>query len=685
MTGMHRFLLLTSVSLSCVLVLAPVVGADSLQWNAAALMEHCVTSGVHLVSDAGAIELIADTLIEDDGPAAGYSYRPNVETLTAAKRLKKLLLVDRPRARRATLLIARGGDLELQLNGKRLEVRGPHMVGQYWQAYDFDPQLLRGGENEVVIAGRGLVWIARDDEYAAGSLTRTSHPNRSARSLDGGKTWSDQRLGDGGNVDGEYYVRLWLDQSAPRGTLRTPVLDAANLQGRSIGPPLKTLGGVGIRLDLAGTPEGAHCDLRLRSGPTAVPDERNWSTWIPIEQPAPARARVSELSGRFFQWELTLHTDDPLSSPRLRSLQIDTEAEPMADAWTSRLKLVAEDNRPLVRSSIPFLHEDSRHPLLEQLRRDYQLDDVVGRSETEFELITRLAAWSSQRWSKLGHLNEAYPPWNALEILKPHADGTPVGGFCQQYNLVFLQACQSFGIAGRVVSIGSGKLTDRIRSGHEAVEVWSNDYGKWVYVDGNAAWYIADGLSGVPLSLWELRQEQLAAFAQHPRRALRLVRLAETRSEWKGIDAWPPFVELRLVPRSDFLSRAAPLPLNQGMRGWFWTGYEVWSDERMPAGPIYPRRVVARGNFEWTAAGVQLRLEATPEPGALRVHADVEMPNLDALLAAFDGGAAEPVGTSFAWKLHPGCNRLAVAARNDRGRESRRSVIELDFRGERQR
>jgi hypothetical protein len=415
------------------------------------------------------------------------------------------------------------------------------MVGQYWQAYEFDPRLLRRGENEVIIAGRGQVWIARDDEYAGGSLTRTKHPNRSARSLDAGKTWSDSQLGDastpplrkggprGGEIDGEYYVRLSLDQHVASGTLVTPVLDAANLDGRAIGPPLESLGGVDIRLNLEDPGDSTGCELRLRSGTTAMPDDRNWSAWSPLKQTAPGIGRAAELRGRFLQLEIALVTDDPLISPRLRSLQINTAAKPIDDDWTPRLKLVAEENPPLVRSSIPFVHEDSRHPLLVQLRRVYKLDDVVRGAETEFDLITRLAAWSSQRWPKLGHLGEDYPPWNALEILKPHADGTPVGGFCQQFNVVFLQACQSFGIPGRVVSIGPGNLTDRIRGGHEAVEVWSNDYAKWVYVDGNAAWYIADGETGVPLSLWELRQEQLHAFAARPARPVRLVKLAETR------------------------------------------------------------------------------------------------------------------------------------------------------------
>ncbi|MDA1017363.1 MAG: hypothetical protein O3A00_23270 [Planctomycetota bacterium] len=64
--------------------------------------------------------------------------------------------------------------------------------------------------------------------------------------------------------------------------------------------------------------------------------------------------------------------------------------------------------------------------------------------------------------------------------------------FCQQYNIVFLRACESFGLVGRLVSIGPGNMTDRIRGGHESVEVWSNEFLKWIYIDGNTAWYAVD-------------------------------------------------------------------------------------------------------------------------------------------------------------------------------------------------
>ncbi len=582
------------------------------EWNANQLFDLCETEGLVLSADKSALQLAFGTVVEDDGPAAGYSYLPNLETLDGKKLVRKILVADRVPARAAAILAAGGGDLEFRLNGKPLAVLRTRQLGPYWQAYEFDPALLRKGENEIIAAGKGKLWIARNEDFANGSLTRKQHPNRSAKSTDGGRSWNDEALGDRGNADGEYCLRLALDQFQPQGRLTTPVLDTGNLSSKFVGRPLADWGSVELKVDRSSQAAG-ECGVRVRSGETAVPG-RDWTEWKSVSLSPDGAAALQDLKGRFFQVSCTLRSLDPLKSPRLQKLSLKSSPK-FAGDWTDRLQVIAADNPPIKRSSIEFRYENSQHPLLKKLRRDYDLDQLAAGAESEFEVITRLARWSSSRWAKRGHLGEAYPPWNALEILKDHADGTPVGGFCQQYNLVFLQACQSLGIPARMVSIGPSVFTDRIRSGHETVEVWSNDYQKWVYVDGNTAWYFTDPKTNIPLSLWELRQAQLDAFDKKPTPAPRLVKLAETRSTWEGLGSFPAFLELRLVPRSNFLSQAAPLPVNQGMRGWFWTGYRVWSDERLPARDIYPHRIFKRGNFEWPVNCVHFVLEPLETAG----------------------------------------------------------------------
>jgi hypothetical protein len=667
----------STIGISAVLAccaFAPLATADDLRLDARALFEKGVIQDLRLSADGTAIELDEGELVEDDGPAAGYSYQPNEERLSDRVWIRKELLIARPQTKRATLLVGPGGDFRAEINGKPIELRAAGKVGGYWQSYQLPPDALRSGNNAVVLHGTGKVWIARADEFAAGSAERAVHPNRSARSTDGGKTWDDRRLGTDADIDGEYYVRLFLDHYRPSGSLTLPVIDAGNLAGRQVAGPVASLGAVQIRLEgEAGS--GGRIRPRVRTGNTPLADSKDWSDWVALDA---AGGVVRSPRGRYLQVAVELGTSHGLQTPRLKSLAI--EASPKrGDGWTTRLRVTETHNEEIIRSSVPFAYEPLDHARLKTLRERFKLDAVVADAQDELGLMTRLARWSAAQWAK-GHLREGYPPWDALEILRPHSDGMPVGGFCQQYNLVFLQACESFGLTGRAVSIGAGDHGGRIKgSGHEVVEIWSNQFRKWVYIDGNLAWYAVDAATKVPLSLLELRQRQLRVLRGEAAAAIQTIHLADTPRRWTGLDGWPAFLELRLVPRSNFLEQRWPLPLNQGMRGWFWAGHHVWTDAQYPASLLYGQRVISRNNFEWTLNQAHYVLEAPDQPGTLRVHLDTQTPSFETFLADIDRGGKMAVAASFLWKLNPGPNRLEVRSRNKVGCEGIASWIVVEY------
>jgi hypothetical protein len=651
----------------------PNVAGDVLHMNAKAVYEAAVSDGVLLSGAEDAIILASGVLVEDDGPAAGYSYLPNVERLNPSLRLRKQLLVERPAARAATLLVSRGGDLKVWVNGSQIQLPAPQRVGNYWQAYEIDPLYLRPGINDFTFAGSGSLTIARAEDFASGSLDRPQHPGRSFKSRDGGQTWQ-QNLGSRDDVQGEYYVRLFLDQHQPTGTLLLDVIDTANLSRLAVAPPLPA--DQPIRVTIAAEqPPGTSVILRYRTANTINPEAPDWSPWQNLEA---LTATLPPSSQRFVQFAIDISTSDPLATPRIRSVTITSTTERSDRDWWHHVHVVEQQNPRVVRSSIPFRYEPFDRPELAQLRREHDLDRVVQGAASELELITRLAAWTSHRWRR-GHLGESYPPWNALEILKPHADGTPVGGFCLQYNLVFMQACASFGLAGRVVSLGQGNRTTEYRSGHEVVEIWSNELAKWVFIDADRAWYPADEISGQPLSLLELRQHQLNMLAGQAAAPLKHVRLTDLPHPWSGPGQLPPFLELRLVPRSNFLEQPAPLPLNQGMQGWSWNGHAVWTDEQFPAGLIYGLRVTDPRNFQWTLNQAHYRLEALVSPWQLRVHLDTHTPGFETFVAAMDDGEAVPVGSSILWALKPGLNRMSVWPRNIAGRDGIPSSVIVKY------
>ena len=95
---------------------------------------------------------------------------------------------------------------------------------------------------------------------------------------------------------------------------------------------------------------------------------------------------------------------------------------------------------------------------------------VTAPGKSEFEKIVLLRKWVRDQWE--GTSNFYYPPWDAVEILdlaRKHGNSP----FCAQYGIVFLQCCISLGIPARYVDL----------PGHFVVEVWSNEYNRWVLMD----------------------------------------------------------------------------------------------------------------------------------------------------------------------------------------------------------
>jgi hypothetical protein len=653
---------------------------QTLVLNANQLFENWISRDIKLSTDSEYIDLESGEVFEDDGPAAGYTYTPNKEKLSNNIWARKQLIVPNPRAYSAKLLIEHTEKPTVTINGQTIDLL--QGGGEAWKIYSFDPALLRQGSNDIIVSGKGVIPIALDQNYAANLLT---HPNRSARSTDGGRTWDYAHLGTDGNIDGEYYVRLFLEHYRSTGTLISPVIDAGNLMGKTISPALSALLPVKV-LVKSRINKGGKIFLLARSGTTIVPSEKDWSSWQEISL---ENGRISQPKGRYIQLSLELSTTDPLKTPELKSVEIAADYHHGSD-WTENVKLISKSNKEIIRSIIDFKYEPFKHPTLARFRKQYQLDSVVKGAANELEIITRLAGWASQRW-KRSHLNSVYPPWDALEILKIHKDGTPIGGFCQHNNVLLLQACESFGLVGRAVSMSPGGYAARkaagefskdkdwaTSGGHEVVEIWCNQFNKWVYVDGQMAWYATNN-NNVPLSLMELHKRQIDLIQHKKPDSTTFITIIPGSKKWESLTDWPPFIELRLIPRSNFLEQAAPLPLNQGMQGWPWTGHELWVDNKTCPTLLYPKRLRRPGNWEWTINQAHFTIEATGTPGVFKVILQTNTPGFKTFLANIDNKGKCPVSDTFNWNLHLGKNSLQVYSQNNADRVGAESSIVFEW------
>jgi len=163
-------------------------------------------------------------------------------------------------------------------------------------------------------------------------------------------------------------------------------------------------------------------------------------------------------------------------------------------AWAAQSEIVlvtSENNGEFPASSYVLREDDFHHPRLRLLRSRERLDEVVSSADTQFEKIVLLRAWVRMQWESSG--NFYYPPWDAVEILDL-ARQYGNRGFCAQYAIVLLQACQSMGIHARYVDL----------SGHFVVAVWSDDYNRWVVMDPTNDIHFEKG--GVPMRGRDLHQ-----------------------------------------------------------------------------------------------------------------------------------------------------------------------------------
>ncbi len=194
---------------------------------------------------------------------------------------------------------------------------------------------------------------------------------------------------------------------------------------------------------------------------------------------------------------------------------------------------------------VPVRYEDPSHPRLKELRERENLDAVVLPGRSEFENILAMKDWVAAQWPH--STPDPYPPWDAITILDWIRGGV-TGGFCGQYSQVLLQALAAFGYQSRYIEIGS---VDNPWA-HFVVEVWSNDYNKWVVMD--ADYNVHFMRDGIPLSAIDLHE----ALVRDRTSEITAV-LGPTRDGHGDPDTWPQrtielYYYLRLILKGDHLS-----------------------------------------------------------------------------------------------------------------------------------
>jgi len=680
-----------------------------------------------------AITLDNIELIEDDAPAVGVpekyfgiEYRkataPWQEDLKKSVMIKKVIILNNPEAWSGRLLFlgeeiqGNTDPLHISINGYQLlrpasRIAYPH-ARQYtnyewlrWYFIDLPVGALKKGANEILMWTESetptwKVCIALEEEFEHGSLTRTHHPNRSSKSLDGGKTWTDSKLGIKNSEDGEYNIRLSLNRYVSAGEFVSPIIDITGnsvVIKRSISSLTSDFF---IDIEL---PEKTTATAMIRFGASPLLSDPSWTSWKEVGPDFKLTEKLDKK--RYFQWKAELATNNPLKSPSIKGIQIHSEWENISSNEKTGMVATTIHNGQVITPSYTYKYEDLSHPELQKFRKRFKLDKIVEGAKSEFEVMMRLLHWSYRIPVRVNPYS-----WNGNDIAvykkaekgtqKPEIDRTKTelwdwillnpgdksmpqlqwnytgrrrDAMCNYSNLSLQAALMSMGFQARYININSEGT-----SGHEISEVWSNEFNKWIYMDATRDYYYFDLKTGLPLNLLEIHNKLIE---KHTRvetwqRPFAMGTEAEVISQIKiGMREGPNPVSVekdgyhiinymsyfRIPLRNDFYSNPYPIPTAQGYSMWGWDGYLNHYDETFPKRPEFQRQSNRFVDFYEPLNQAQVFLSEIDQQGFLKVEVDTHTPGFMSLFVKINTGEwTEQENTVWNWKLKPGMNKIEV-------------------------
>ena len=616
------------------------------------------STGVDVTGDR--VQLTRSFLVQDE---KGNTDQKQGQPLSASMWAKKTFVL--PVVADAQIIFY-GSASKITVNGHEAKAQ-PTSAGQ-WLQVQAPAAWLKAGNNEVIFSGGGGLLIEN-----------SLFPDRSARSIDGGKTWLKDELGPDGIQNGEYLVRVRVKAYAPRATVTSNVIDLLDSDGKRLLRPRATINAVRLSHAVQMTqeqvaqPAGTSFTLQARTGPTSVFDPATWTTWTAIsgDKDVPALK-----AARFVQWQAVLSTKSPDKTPSFNAVRViaNIDEAPLP----ANVKVTALDSHPIVAGSYPYAFQKDT-ARLKILRDRYKLKDVVAAGKTQLEQQVLLRNWGRHQWANgWAHNNLSFvPPWDALLILDM-APREEALGMCTHYSTVFVQTALALGFNARHL----------ILAGHCAAEIWNDDLGKWIVMDaGNSADPTKNchfELDGVPLNALEIHK----LVQQNQVDKIRVVYSPGRPSINGGALAAIPdqiqftnYVRFSTPFRNNHLDTPFPGELEQGEAHYFHDGYLWWQDGPVPTGyPEYESLTYRPQDFYWNLNQVALDLRTSEAADKIEVGLATQTPNFSHYLVRVDGGEWQKQnGPTVTWPLHAGSNRVEVKIVNVFGREGKASSATVEM------
>jgi hypothetical protein len=684
-SGLGTFLILFSVS-SRAAEYTENTSAASVEatWQKNALTA-CRRSSTTEDPGGGVLRLIEMEVIQDEiGDTVHPKYPGSKEYLKGDVVARKDFVIEEPYAKSAELCVFCNERLKVTINGHDvsgyerpyINTKGyngvfdedafdkdhkmHHLNGkpfrEYWQGgwqrIPVDPDFLREGENTV------LLRAAKPDRACVLMIERSLHPNRSAVSRDGGKTWDFDRLSKAGNLNGEYVARLMVEHYPEEGWVQSESLDLWRVKHSPVAIP-SLIEEVDIDV-VAETPWGTEATVMGRLGTTPAYKPSTWTAWEAGKDLARGKVegeQISETEYRYIQWKVLLKpSGNRKRTPVLKMVTVKAQRQPLAGVRPYDFQR-AEVNQPgIVRPSHPFTHARNSKRL-QMLKKDCKLEEVVEGNKRGLPQLLALMSWIKE--SDLGNREGSIgidSSWDGLEIWHTaRGKDNLAHRMCTHRAALFVQAATALGYPARI-SIWS----------HAVAEVWPGaDHAGWVLMDPSSGHYVQ--VDGRPVSHFEAAMTWEGTSEGKPEKKFQRVWGPDKMSGPKANRTIAWHTRFWVPMRNNYLESPEPAEQGHGSTNFKYDGYLRLRHPGKDPLHWFSFTSDRKGDFDFTMNTVNLHLAAESKK-KLSVQVETTGPNVDYIEARFGtNGEWKEVDRRFEWPLETGQNAVTVRSVNTFG------------------
>lgn len=318
------------------------------------------------------------------------------------------------------------------------------------------------------------------------------------------------------------------------------------------------------------------------------------------------------------------------------------------------------------KSNYHFVPEHWKESKLQELRAGENFKELPFRDQ--LDLFLKLCDWTHRQWPM--SVPDPYPLSNAIDILADIRTGK-TGGFCGQYAYVLADVLKAMGFfAVRYVELWSAG-----GESHFVVEVWSDQFAKWIVLDPAENIYYSFQDSGIPANALDVRLGLPDAGRLVARSA------SEPRSE-RGRYKMHLYANLAVSARSDLMRLEKPLTVGDRFATFIFFLDEL-TDPKAFNGRI-PYKLVTRRiddvYFDCNYVKVESRLDKKQKTVFLTFFTEGSMFNFASFAFSTDQGRNwRHCDNEFSLTVLEKVHSLWVAPVNAFGRFGRPTRVEIDY------